>query len=521
MVKNVALYLRKSRGDSEKDLIKHEKQLIDLCNENGYGYTIYNDAIITGDSFHERESLQSMLNNINKYDAVVCTEISRLARKNEYLQVIGNILADNDVKVVTLQTTYNLRLISDKAMFGIGAVFAEIEKMQTLQRLMNGRIEKAKKGEYIGGPAPYGYSVDRSTTGIHKLVINPAEAEVIKEIFKLHESGHGQGGIAKSLNSRGIKTQKGNQWRQSNIHPILENSLYMGTAKHDMMTPEGDPIEVVVDNAHEAIISKEQFYRTVQIRKERLEANGGTTGKQERSKGRVSSILKDLIRCDSCGNKLRINARKTRKVSFVEKCRNPECKSPTVGLTEPLVVEYFWEKFDAFRLHYYEKFDVLNSQSVENHTDNYKQQLNQLLKQEDKLLTRNDNLVDAYSDGDFTRAEYERAKGRIKIESEKLQSDIKIVRSKLEEAEGHNSLEDIQTKIGLIEEVSKNKSELNQTKLEEVNRALKLLLSSVAFGKRKVINQETQMLEDEINIDLIPIGGFDKDVLDVLEFIDN
>ena len=80
-IKYVALYLRKSRGDNDEDLIKHKTSLIDLCKKNKWKYIIYSE-LESGDSIFMRPVFQKLLSDVRDgvYDAVAVVDIDRLGR---------------------------------------------------------------------------------------------------------------------------------------------------------------------------------------------------------------------------------------------------------------------------------------------------------------------------------------------------------------------------------------------------------------------------------------------------------
>ena len=80
-IKYVAEYLRKSRGESLEDLIKHKTVLEELCQRRGWVYIAY-EEIETGESLYARPVMQQLLKDIDSgmFDAVVCVDLDRLGR---------------------------------------------------------------------------------------------------------------------------------------------------------------------------------------------------------------------------------------------------------------------------------------------------------------------------------------------------------------------------------------------------------------------------------------------------------
>lgn len=73
-------------------------------------------------------------------------------------------------------------------------------------------------------PRIYGYDrLDNFT-----LRIVPAEAEVVREIFRLYLQGLGCRKIAQALEERGASTKLGASWNSRGVRRVLENPIYCG-----------------------------------------------------------------------------------------------------------------------------------------------------------------------------------------------------------------------------------------------------------------------------------------------------
>jgi DNA invertase Pin-like site-specific DNA recombinase len=81
IIEDVAIYLRKSRGETEKDLDKHSDALIEICNDKGWKYEIYKE-IVSGDTIEMRPIIQQLLEDVEDdlYDAVMVIDQDRLSR---------------------------------------------------------------------------------------------------------------------------------------------------------------------------------------------------------------------------------------------------------------------------------------------------------------------------------------------------------------------------------------------------------------------------------------------------------
>jgi len=115
------------------------------------------------------------------------------------------------------------------------------ENDQRTKATSNGRQAKARAGKWVGiGFAPFGYQ-RQGERGAARLVIDPTEAAVVKQIFEWYTVGpEGQAplslqGIALALEAQGAPTPNhrrnaAEHWIPATLHGILTNEIYTGRA---------------------------------------------------------------------------------------------------------------------------------------------------------------------------------------------------------------------------------------------------------------------------------------------------
>ena len=119
---------------------------------------------------------------------------------------------------------------------------AEQERMNITKRTSGGRKVKAAQGGYSGGRVPFGYKVIDG-----KLEIEERESDIVKEVFRLRDSGKTQVEIAKAMS--GKTNRSGGKISISNVQKILEKrKFYQGYYKYSDMD--------WVKGKHESIISE-------------------------------------------------------------------------------------------------------------------------------------------------------------------------------------------------------------------------------------------------------------------------
>jgi DNA invertase Pin-like site-specific DNA recombinase len=150
------------------------------------------------------------------------------------------------------------------------------------ERVREAMRRRALRGEALGRP-PYGYRVVD-----HRLEPEPAEAEVVREIFRLAlEDNLGVRRIARALNERGRRTRRSQPWSMVSVRSILRNAVYTGKYRR---------LDVVVPRAHEALVSRAHF-DAVQARLDERRTSGG-------EQHRHAYLLSGLARCGACGNRM-------------------------------------------------------------------------------------------------------------------------------------------------------------------------------------------------------------------------
>ncbi len=147
------------------------------------------------------------------------------------------------------------------------------------QKVLRGLNESYRKGQYTGGPVIYGYDVVDK-----KNVINPEEAEIVKEIFTKYSQGYTATALAKDLQARGIRTKKGYYITDKKIYKILANTKYNGKIRH---------VDTIYDNIYPKIIDDVTWQKVQDIHAENQHAPG-------RKKEIYDFILSWKLYCGDC-----------------------------------------------------------------------------------------------------------------------------------------------------------------------------------------------------------------------------
>lgn len=297
-VRRAALYIRVSTLEQAQEgysVGEQRERLIAYCKAQDWLIAdIYVDGGYTGSNLN-RPGIQKLMSETEKFDVVLVYKLDRLSRsQRDTLYLIEEIFRPNKVDFVSMQESFDTSSPFGKAMIGLLAVFAQLEREQIKERTWMGRVARAKTGlHHGGGNIPIGYDYEDG-----KLIVNPYEAEQVRKIYEWYLSGSSLKAITDKLQDAGYtnKYSSYNSW--SSVRNILENETYIGRLHF------GD---VVVDHAHEAIITEEQFNAAQILRGKRREQFGSHAFQSKH-------VLTGLLFCGHCGG--RYYLRNTGKYSY-------------------------------------------------------------------------------------------------------------------------------------------------------------------------------------------------------------
>ena len=122
IIKYIAAYLRKSRGEDDSALENHRIILNELCEKNGWTQPIEYAEIETGDSISLRPEMQRLLSDVSKgiFDAVCVVDIDRLGRGDLGDQdKIKKAFAKSGTLIVTQNRIYDLDNENDETAVDI------------------------------------------------------------------------------------------------------------------------------------------------------------------------------------------------------------------------------------------------------------------------------------------------------------------------------------------------------------------------------------------------------------------
>ena len=266
-MKRAALYIRVSTLEQAQEgysIGEQKERLIAYCKAKDWIIAdIYVDGGYTGSNLN-RPGIQKLMSETDKFDLVLVYKLDRLSRsQKDTLYLIEEVFKVNNVDFISMQESFDTSTPFGKAMIGLLAVFAQLEREQIKERTWMGKIARIKAGLHQGGGfIPIGYDYHDG-----KLVINPYEAEQVRKIFEWYIAGGSLKTITDRLQSEGYTNKYSSYSSWSTVRNVLGNKTYTGCLHFG---------GVSVENAHEAIISEEQFNTAQILRAKRRHKYGST-----------------------------------------------------------------------------------------------------------------------------------------------------------------------------------------------------------------------------------------------------
>ena len=187
--KRVFIYVRVSTNKQAEEgysIPQQIERLTKYCEAMGWQVVkVYTDDGYSGGDL-ERPAIKQMTKEIEKgnADIVLVDKLDRLSRSQfDTLYMIQKVFDPNNVGFVSRAESFDTSTPFGKAMVGILAVFAELERSRIKERMADGKEGRAKEGKYKGGGNPsIGYDYNPATGALE---VNEYEAMMINELYQL------------------------------------------------------------------------------------------------------------------------------------------------------------------------------------------------------------------------------------------------------------------------------------------------------------------------------------------------
>ena len=244
--RRVATYARYSTDRqnprSIEDQVRVCREFIERNGGKLSDHLVFSDAAISGTSTI-RPGFQALFEAVRTgtVDVVITEDLSRIGRD------VGN----ND-RILKSFRTWGARLLAindgidtgqphAKLVTALKSAMAESYLDELRERTRRGLDGVFAAGMTTGGRT-YGYRTVAAGDGTDRkrMVIDEAEADVVRRIFDLHVQGDGMRVIAERLNRDGVLSARGGKWQHLTLRSMLRNEIYAGVVIYNRKRWERD-----------------------------------------------------------------------------------------------------------------------------------------------------------------------------------------------------------------------------------------------------------------------------------------
>lgn len=236
-------------------------------------------------------------------DRIVVYKLDRAFRSlRDYLHHMES-LQGRGVQLCSVTEPFTVDSAFGRAMGNLLATLGQLERELVGERIRDNVAERIRLGKYVGGMAPYGYTINRSDPNHKHLALDPLAAENVRFIYTRYLECLKPSVVVDELAQRDQRMQmrrgdnseirKQRAFNVSDIRRFLSNPVYMGVTV-DRQTGE------TFKGEHPAIIAPDLYAKVQEacaINRSRIKSRNRTG---------VDGLLKGLALCGECGCLMRL-----------------------------------------------------------------------------------------------------------------------------------------------------------------------------------------------------------------------
>jgi site-specific DNA recombinase len=217
---------------------------------------LYDDGGLSGGTM-ERPALQRLLADITsgRVQIVVVYKVDRLTRSLADFAKIVDVLDTHGASFVSVTQAFNTTTSMGSLTLNMLLSFAQFEREIAGERIRDKIAASKARGMWMGGNVPLGYDVKE-----RKLIVNKAEAETVRMMFRRYAKLGSVRILAEELASLGIVSKRregaggvlagGNRFSRGALYTLLQNPIYRCEIGHQGKVYPGQ---------HKAIVEAEHW----------------------------------------------------------------------------------------------------------------------------------------------------------------------------------------------------------------------------------------------------------------------
>jgi DNA invertase Pin-like site-specific DNA recombinase len=240
----------------------------------------YDDGGFSGGNL-ERPALKRLLKDVEagKVNVIIVYKIDRLTRSLMDFAKLVEVFDKRNVTFASVTQSFSTTTSMGRLTLNMLLSFAQFEREISAERIRDKFAASKKKGMWMGGHPPLGYTVQE-----RKLVIHETEAETVRTIFRRFVEIGSATQLIRELAASGTVGKNGNPMEKGYLYRILNNRLYIGE-----VTYHGE----VYPGEHKGIIERDLWNQVHEI----LAAN---TRESLSTRVQTPAPLRGIIRCAHC-----------------------------------------------------------------------------------------------------------------------------------------------------------------------------------------------------------------------------
>ena len=309
-MKTAWAYARFSSDHQREESIDAQLRAIeDYCAKNGYVLTNISRDEAKSATTDDRPHFQQMFSDINRTpppDVVIVHKLDRFARDRYDSAFYKRKLKEKGIFLISVLENLDdspESIILESVLEGMNEYYSK----NLAREVKKGKNETAHQCKHNGGNPPLGYDIDEKGD----YVINPIEAEIVRQIFDMYTKDISYQRMAEILNKQGARTKWGRPFSHNSFHDLLKQEKYKGLFVYGKTAvPLGKKridkksADIVVDGGVPAIVDTEIWEKVNEKMKKNRKRNSAKTAKRV-------YLLSGLIFCGACNGPMTGNTRKS------------------------------------------------------------------------------------------------------------------------------------------------------------------------------------------------------------------